>query len=275
MISKIKFKKWILIFGIIIISLNHNLTVRNYIITSDKINKEDLNIILIADLHSTIYKNNQKQLIDMVTSQKPDLILLAGDIADDIVPILGTKLFLDGVKDIAPMYYVKGNHEYWSKNTDYIDDVFKSYGVNILSDNYIQTSVKDIKLIIAGVEDPDRTIYKDKNYDQSKSMEDAFKNLPDGYKILLAHRPEKIEEYLKYPFDLVVSGHAHGGQARIPFIMNGLIAPHQGLFPKYAGGVYKHDNLSHVVSRGLSVNPKLPRIFNPPEIVVIKIKPNI
>lgn len=275
MISKIKFKKWILIFGIIIISLNHNLTVRNYIITSDKLNKEDLNIILIADLHSTIYKNNQKQLIDMVTSQKPDLILLAGDIADDIVPILGTKLFLDGVKDIAPMYYVKGNHEYWSKNTDYIDDVFKSYGVNILSDNYIQTSVKDIKLIIAGVEDPDRTIYKDKNYDQSKSMEDAFKNLPDGYKILLAHRPEKIEEYLKYPFDLVVSGHAHGGQARIPFIMNGLIAPHQGLFPKYAGGVYKHDNLSHVVSRGLSINPKLPRIFNPPEIVVIKIKPNI
>jgi predicted MPP superfamily phosphohydrolase len=71
---------------------------------------------------------------------------------------------------------------------------------------------------------------------------------------------------------MVLSGHAHGGQVRIPFILNGLYAPHQGFFPKYAGGVYDHENYTHIVSRGSSFNPKLPRIFNPPEVVSITIK---
>lgn len=89
---------------------------------------------------------------------------------------------------------------------------------------------------------------------------------------MLSHRPERIESYKKYNFDLVLSGHAHGGQVRIPFLLNGLYAPNQGLFPKYAGGLYTHNNLNHVVSRGLSYNPKLPRIFNPPEIVIVELR---
>ena len=107
-------------------------------------------------------------------------------------------------------------------------------------------------------------------------MERAFRELDEIslYKILIAHRPERIEDYKQYSFDLVLSGHAHGGQVRIPGIMNGLYAPHQGLFPKYAGGMYTHDNLTHIVSRGLSVNSRLPRIFNPPELVIISIESN-
>ena len=105
-------------------------------------------------------------------------------------------------------------------------------------------------------------------------MEENFAELSEKpqFKILVAHRPELIELYKKYPFDLVVSGHAHGGQVRIPFLLNGLFAPNQGLFPKYAGGAYIHENLTHIVSRGLSFSPKLPRVFNPPEIVVVNIK---
>jgi predicted MPP superfamily phosphohydrolase len=105
-------------------------------------------------------------------------------------------------------------------------------------------------------------------------MEIAFRELDEIplYKILIAHRPEMIKHYKKYSFNLILSGHAHGGQVRIPGIMNGLYAPHQGLFPKYAGGMYKHGNLTHIVSRGLSVNPRLPRIFNPPELVIISIE---
>lgn len=98
-----------------------------------------------------------------------------------------------------------------------------------------------------------------------------MQNKPE-FKILLAHRPELIEIYKKSHFDLVLSGHAHGGQVRIPFILNGLFAPDQGWFPEYVGGVYKHDSLTHIVSRGVSYNPLLPRIFNPPEVVVIEIK---
>ena len=105
-------------------------------------------------------------------------------------------------------------------------------------------------------------------------MHFAFYELENNtnFKILLAHRPELIELYKKFSFDLVLSGHSHGGQMRVPFILNGLYAPNQGLFPKYAGGSYKHNSMIHIVSRGASFNPRLPRVFNPPEIVIIDIK---
>lgn len=93
----------------------------------------------------------------------------------------------------------------------------------------------------------------------------------DSFNILLAHRPEYIEEYGQYPFDLVLSGHAHGGQWRIPYLMNGLIAPNQGWFPKYAGGLYRHGDMTEIVGRGLLLDWK-PRLFNPPEIVVVDIE---
>jgi predicted MPP superfamily phosphohydrolase len=101
-------------------------------------------------------------------------------------------------------------------------------------------------------------------------MEKTFRELDEipAYKILIAHRPELIEKYRKYSFDLILSGHTHGGQVRL-LLINGLYAPHQGIFPKYGGGKYKHGNVTHIISRGLSVLPKYPRIFNPPEFVII------
>ena len=99
--------------------------------------------------------------------------------------------------------------------------------------------------------------------------------LLDGerFSILLSHRPERVEDYAASGFDLVAAGHAHGGQVRIPGLLNGLLAPNQGLFPKYAGGLYDLGGTELAVSRGLSINPLLPRVFNPPEIVVVEILP--
>ena len=119
-----------------------------------------------------------------------------------------------------------------------------------------------------------KKIYETPDYNQGVSMEKAFREL-DGislYKILIAHRPENIETYKKYSFDLVLSGHTHGGQIRIPGIVNGLYAPNQGIFPKYAGGFYIHGHLTHIISRGLSKKFMLPRPGNPPELVIITIE---
>ena len=91
------------------------------------------------------------------------------------------------------------------------------------------------------------------------------------YTILLSHRPEFFELYEEYPIDLTLSGHAHGGQVRVPFLINGLFAPDQGYKPEHAGGYYQLDSYELIVSRGLSLNPRLPRIFNPPEVVVIQV----
>ena len=262
----------IIIILIIIAAFYNGLIVRRYSVSTEKFNDgQSIRIVLLSDLHSHIYGDNQNKLISKIKGQSPDVILLAGDIADDVAPTRGTELLLEGIQGIAPIFYVSGNHEYWSSDIKNIKETIRSYGACVLEDEYKEIAVNGMPVIIAGVDDPEWSRYEKKVH--RKSMDENFTELVDkaSFKILIAHRPEQIEVYKKYPFDLVVSGHAHGGQVRIPFLLNGLLAPNQGWFPKYAGGLYKHDTLTHIVSRGVSFNARLPRIFNPPEIVVIDI----
>lgn len=253
----------------------NGLVVRKYNVISNKIAAdESIRIALITDLHSHVYGDNQTKLVSLIKQQKPDIIALAGDIADDVVSIEGTKLLLDGLKGFRPLYYVTGNHEFWSGDIKNIRDTIRKYDITILENSYEQIKFKNSNIIICGIDDPDVVYYEKPDFDLQKVMNKNFTDLKDtsDFKLLLAHRPELIGLYKNYDFDLVLSGHAHGGQVRIPFILNGLFAPNQGWFPKYAGGQYKHGPLTHIVSRGLSYNPRLPRIFNPPELVIIDIK---
>jgi predicted MPP superfamily phosphohydrolase len=287
-----KRRKWIQI-GIVLLcnalfiwALYTGLTVRNYQIKSDKIKSGGIRIVLVTDLHSHIYGNDQHPLIDLVKTQHPDLIALVGDIVDDEEPDTGARLFLEGIKDIAPIYYVSGNHEYWSEKYGEIKSMIESYGVTVVENEREDITVNGIKLRICGVDDPmmfeytsDPEYLSMRNWDgNEKENEKAlfrarFSDLDNSeFNILLAHRPEQIDVYLQYNFDLILSGHTHGGQIRIPPLINGIFAPVQGLFPKYAGGCYDLiDGKTLVVSRGLSFNRFIPRVFNPPEICVIDI----
>lgn len=261
---------------ILIFSAFYNgLVVRKYNIISEKLSAgESVRLALITDLHSHIYGTNQTKIVSLIKKQNPDIIVLAGDIADDVVPIEGTELFLKALQGYRPIYYVTGNHEFWSKDIINIKATIQKYGVTILENDYEQIKINNSNLIIGGIDDPDVSIYEKPNFDLQREMDNNFIELEDesDFKILLAHRPELIELYKNYDFDLVLSGHSHGGQVRIPFILNGLLAPNQGWFPKYAGGIYKHGSLTHIVSRGVSYNPRLPRVFNPPEVVIIDVK---
>jgi len=247
-----------------IIGFSNPLTFRYYNIKSSKI-LSNIRIVQISDLHNTIYKNNQQELIDKIKETTPDIIVLTGDIGDDHEPMLGTQLLLDGIKDISPIYYVIGNHEYWAHNTNEILDIIKSYGVEILDERIVELNINSQKIMLSGINDPDVEQYTNREYDLS-FLNNANKNY---FNVLLAHRPERINEYTQYNIDLVLSGHAHGGQIAIPFLINGLYAPNQGFFPKYAGGLYIVDNVKMIVSRGLAYNTRLPRFYNRPEIVVI------
>ncbi len=270
---------YLICFGILalltICAFFNGLVVNTHKLTTDKLHKKDsIRIVLITDLHSHIYGKNQSKLVSLIKKQKPDIIALAGDIVDDVAPIEGAKQFLIGIKGLAPTYYVSGNHEYWSNDIKNIKALLKKYNVNVLENNYQSISIRNSNLIICGVDDPEVMRYENNNSNYREEIYNSFLELKDKpqYKILLAHRPELIELYKESSFDLVLSGHAHGGQVRIPLILNGLLAPNQGWFPKYAGGKYQHDSLIHIVSRGLSYNPRLPRIFNPPEVVVIDVE---
>jgi predicted MPP superfamily phosphohydrolase len=253
----------------------NGLVVRDYTIKTDKLlPTKSIKIVLITDLHSHMYGNGQRKIIKKIMDQNPDLIALAGDILDDEVPTHGTEVFLDAIKDIAPIYYVTGNHEIWTRDVSNVKDIFKSYGISVLENNYEEVNINGISLILAGVEDPDIIPYERPQSNWYEEVEEGLLNVgnKEGYKILLSHRPELVDFYNTLDVDMVLSGHAHGGQVRIPFLLNGLYAPHQGFFPKYAGGIYDHENYTHIVSRGASFNPKLPRIFNPPEVVSITIQ---
>jgi len=268
--------KRFLFFAVVCITAScASISVKTYEINTPLLDEQNvIKIVLISDLHSTIYGEDQSVLIDMIKEIEPDLIFLSGDIIDDVVPLTGTRLLLSAISGMAPIYYVTGNHEYRSHKIREIREELISYGVIILSDSYVKIMINNNEIIIAGIEDPDKKRYETPAYNQDDSMEEAFRELDNVplYKILIAHRPERIERYKRYSFDLVLSGHAHGGQVRLPPHINGIYAPHQGFFPKYAGGIYTHENLKHIVSRGLSITPWLPRICNPPELVVVIIE---
>ncbi len=253
------------------------LTVRKYEIKSEKAPEgASVRIAVIADLHSHIYGEDQQPLLDMIRAQQPDIIALVGDIVDDHEPQAGAKLFLQDIAKIAPEYYVSGNHEYWSGECENIKRMISSYGITVLSNERKYVTVNGVRLCICGIDDPEVFRYSEDaevlKYKDEEGLLSLFSDIGgDTFNILLAHRPELIDEYKEYDFDLVLSGHTHGGQVRIPLFSNGLFAPSQGWFPKYPGGRYDFGSQTMIVSRGLSFNARVPRIFNPPEVVVVDI----
>lgn len=259
------------------VALWQGLTVKQYTVSSDKI-KSSVKILAITDLHSTIYGNKQKKLINKIQECDPDVIVLVGDIAVDDVPHKGTELLLSAIARQYPCYYVTGNHEFMSGEVTYIKEMIQSYGVTILEGDSSIIEVGGQQIRFAGIDDPDGFFgfeyFKDGiTNGWTEQFNNCNEKTGDGiYSVLLSHRPELTEIYKKSGFDLVIAGHAHGGQVRIPGILNGLLAPNQGLFPKYAGGLYELDDTIMVVSRGLCRNI-IPRVFNPPEIVVIDLEP--
>ncbi len=280
----------IVLAAVLIVALDSRMVIRNYEIEAESISAP-IRIVLVTDLHSCYYGKDQKLLLDAIDAQKPDIILLSGDIFDDKKQDTNTEKFLAGLAWRYPAYYVAGNHECRVGAAEFARKMatLEKYGVTVLSNACQTVTVKGQTVNLCGVEDPE--VYKIK-FDKEKDPEgyetarvgryETFEKQLDAVKaqaeegsftILLSHRPELFEKYVSRGFDLVVSGHAHGGQWRLPGLLNGLYAPGQGLFPKYAGGRYDSSGTTMIVSRGLARETTIvPRIFNPPELAVITVK---
>ncbi len=261
----------VLLFAIVMF-LGNRLIVRKYSVDSENISS-NVRIALITDLHSSRYGKNQSELLSEIELQAPDLVFIVGDLFDHEVSDKNAIEFLNGISGKYPCYYVTGNHEYYS-DAEYFREkisILESCGVKILSGEYETVSVNGEFINVCGVDDPLANVDVKKSFsEQLETVNEASQN--GFYTVLLSHRPEYFEKYATYDFDLVLSGHAHGGQWRIPFVLNGVLAPNQGLFPKYAGGRYDRESLTMIVSRGLSRKYLLvPRIFNRPELVIIDI----
>lgn len=263
----------VLLLGVAVWAFYCGLVVRRYVVSSEKMPcGQGLCIILISDLHSSVGAKRMQKLFSKINKEKPDIIVLAGDIFCHKRPPSATEPFLAHISAIASTFFAFGNHEYRSKKTDKMRKIIKRCNITLLEDEIKDITVKGVPIRVAGVADALKTKYECKTYDFSAAMDAAFSHLDDTcINILIAHRAYYIDRYKCYPFDLVLSGHSHGGQWRIPFLINGLFVPSQGLFPKYAGGMYRHGKLVQIVSRGVSVTSVVPRIFNPPELVVVHV----
>lgn len=227
-------------------------------------------IAQISDLHNDEMGNDNKDLIGLLQDAKPDIIVITGDMIDSYDTHVDIAIaFAEKAVTIAPCYYVSGNHE--SRLGEYAElkAAFDRLGVTVLEDETATISKNGETINIVGIIDPSfKTVYKTDN--ESAVLDDALaaiKHQDGEYTILLSHRPEMFEIYAKYGIDLVFSGHAHGGQFRLPFV-GGLYAPSQGVFPKYDAGVFTDGNTSMVVSRGIG-NSSFPlRFNNRPELVL-------
>ncbi|NLK39275.1 MAG: metallophosphoesterase [Clostridiales bacterium] len=239
----------------------------HYTVKSGKVQAK-VRFLLIADLHSFFYGEGQGALIAAIKEQSPDVIFMAGDIVDDRYTADGAEVLLSAVGRKYPCCYVIGNHEHGSGRVDEIKELFSSLGAYVLAGDCRKINIKGQNLSLCGVDDP--YIGEEEFYRQLERC--GRLKSRQGFSVLLSHRPERIADYSSRGFDLVLCGHAHGGQVRIPFVLNGLYAPHQGVFPKYAGGKYDFKGSVMIVSRGLAKKPR-PRIFNRPELVVVDIVP--
>lgn len=243
------------------------LRVVRYEIVSDKVTAP-VRLAVVSDLHSCAYGEGQWTLLDAVAAQEPDAVLMTGDIVDDEMPEENAWTAVAGLAEDYPCFYVTGNHEWWIADTERVLRRMEDLGVAVLQGERASLVVHGQSIAICGIDDPD----SGNSDEQLAEVGEAVTE--DAFTVLLAHRPERIVSYLTYPFDLVLSGHAHGGQWRIPGLLNGLYAPHQGLFPVYAGGRYDFDGAAFIVSRGLArESTGVPRIFNRPELVIVNIVP--
>ena len=231
-------------------------------------------IAQISDLHNAEFGKNNAELLKLLSESRPDIIVITGDLIDanhtDVRIALG---FVQESVRIASTYYVTGNHEAASPQYDTLKAGIEAAGVIVLEDEtiYIEQDGETISLL--GLADPDFTVKGDMFGEVPAMASTKLKNLIDdesGYTILLSHRPDLFETYVDGGIDLVFSGHAHGGQFRLPFI-GGLVAPNQGMFPKYDAGLYTDGGTSMVVSRGIG-NSIIPfRFNNRPEIVLVEL----
>ena len=266
-------KKWLIclaaLAALIVLALtglDQRMIIRTYRVESEKITAP-VRLAVVADYHGCDYGES---LIPAIEALEPDVVLLPGDIFDDVIPWDASEKLVRGLAERYPCYYVTGNHEIWTGLAEEICRIIEDAGATVLNAGCAELTVGGQQMNICGIPDP----YA--NPDTWDVLTGATSDIRgEGFTILLAHRPELIDQYAaKGVFDLVVAGHAHGGQVRIPFLTNGLFAPNQGWFPKYAGGQYEVDATTLIVSRGLArESTGLPRIFNRPELMMIELCP--
>lgn len=267
------------IFVIFGIKASKNLEISHYTINTNL--DTSLRIVHITDLHNAQFGENNGDLIQTIQDAAPDAIFVTGDMINRDDPDLTviTNLISE-LKDVAPIYYGYGNHEVtWEENFgDTLRIELEHFGATVLQDDYVDVKLKGNIIRIGGCMNYYHKwgmMLDDKQLMESEEQFAQEFEKTDNYKILLNHIPTSWVDWGgmdEYPVDLVFSGHYHGGLIRIPYLEQGIYAPYIGLFPKYTKGIAVGKKTTCIQSAGLGTEHRIPRIFNPPEVVIVDLE---
>ena len=253
---------------------NNSLTVSNYTVTSPEITQSfnGFRIVQLSDIHNKDFKG---RLSEKVKTLSPDIIVITGDLIDSRrTDISVAEKLIKELKPLAPVYYISGNHESRIEEYPALRKILETHGVEVLDGKTVQLEREGETVSLTGIDDA--TFFGSGLLDERKivfaqKLKEISENKGSGFSVLLSHRPELLEIYAGCGFDLAFTGHAHGGQIRLPFI-GGILTPNQGFFPEYDAGEFRKDNTTMIVSRGLG-NSVFPfRIGNRPDIVLCELK---
>ena len=254
---------------------NKALELNSYTVASDELPDSFIGFYIaqVSDLHNAEMGKDNEKLVSMLAEADPDIIVITGDMIDSRNTKVDVALsFAEQAVKIAPCYYVTGNHEARVDEYSDLKDGLLELGVIILEDARVDIELSGEIITLIGVDDPNfQTDYLFGDDETvMKSKLDELTSEEVGYTVLLSHRPELFDIYVESGVDLIFSGHAHGGQFRIPFI-GGVVAPNQGVFPKYDAGIFTEGNTNMVVSKGVG-NSIIPfRVNNRPEVILIEL----
>lgn len=254
---------------------NTALQLNTYMISSEELPDafDGYRIAHISDLHNAEMGDGNKKLLAMLREAEPDIIAITGDMIDSRNTNVAVALaFAEEAMLIAPCYYVTGNHEARVSEYEELKTGLEAVGVVVLDDERMELVLPSESITLLGVDDP--SFYTDYLFgDAATVVSSKLAQLTTeeiGFTVLLSHRPELFDTYVESGMNLVFSGHAHGGQFRLPFL-GGLIAPNQGLFPEYDSGLYTDGDTNMIVSRGIG-NSIFPfRFNNRPEVILVEL----
>lgn len=256
-----------------------------YKIQTDKLKNTSFRVAFLSDLHGKEYGEENIDLIKEIKKASPDYILIGGDmlVGNKEVPSEKAAKFVEQLPQIAPVYYANGNHEQRIRlNAEYMETLYEEYrerleraGVTFLVNDSVRWNIQGNQIRVTGTEIPGDCFKRLVHQELCAEDVEERVGVSDGeaYQILLAHHPRFAKEYKKWGADLILSGHLHGGVARLPFRGGiGVISPQIHLFPKYSGDLYDlGDGCKNIVSKGLGTHTINIRFFNPAELIILDI----
>jgi len=228
-------------------------------------------IVVLGDLHSAFFGEENKTLLETVEAQEPEYIFLVGDLLDAFreIPEGYAEKTAEGLSAIAPTYYITGNHEWAIGDVPELKALLESQGVTVLSNEFTTLERNGDVIILAGIDDPNG--YADQKSPETVASE-VYAEYGDPFWMLLAHRNNYFpDQYSLLGADLVISGHGHGGLIRLPFT-DGLVSTDRTFFPSYTAGLYEKNGSALFVTRGLGNSGSTFRLFNRPEVAVLTLQ---